>query len=190
MPRNNENSIPVAKFAIEGYVAAETRHGVTGELVDRVENHNIVVNLGLNDIAKLISGEIPAGGVAGWDITKGAIGTVNTQNGTATQGAVATDTFLTDAEFSAGAITKSYTAASGASNTGAKVSFEFSYAPGVANGVTYKEVGLCRNSTDAFETTGEGSNNVLFSRATHGDIAKTADVSLSYTYDLFFKTSA
>jgi len=190
MPRNNENSIPVANFAIEGYVAAETRHGVTGELVDRVENHNIVVNLGLNDIAKLISGVTPSGGVAGWDITKGAIGTVNTQNGNATQGAVATDTSLTGAVFSAGAITKDYTAASGTGNTGAQVRFEFSYAPSVANGATYKEVGLCRNDTATFESNGEGSNNVLFSRATHGDIAKTADVTLSYTYDLFFKTSS
>ena len=191
MPRNNENSIPVANFAIEGYVAAETRHGVTGELVDRVENPNIVVNLGLNDIAKMVSGITPdSGGVAGWAITKGAIGTDNTQNGNSTQGAVATDTSLTGAVFSAGAITKSYTGASGTGNTGAQVRFEFSYAPGVANGATYKEVGLCRNDTATFESTGEGSNNVLFSRATHGDIAKTNDVTLSYTYDLFFKTSS
>lgn len=191
MPRNNENSIPVAKFAIEGYVAAETRHWKSNELVQRVENHNIVVNLGLNDIAKLVSGITPGGGgIAGWPITKGAIGTSNTQNGNSTQGAIATDTSLTGAEFSAGAITKSYTAASGTGNTGAQVRFEFSYAQGVANGSTYKEVGLCRNDTSTFETNGEGSNNVLFSRATHGDIAKTADVTLSYTYDLFFKTSS
>ena len=180
MPRNNENSIPVVKFAIEGYVAAETRHGVTGELVDRVENHNLVVNLGLSDIAKLVSNTTVT--IGPWSIGNAAIGT-----GSATPDP--DDTSLTNAVFSS--VSKAYTAATDAASDQAQVQYTFSYATNEAGTATYTEVGLCKDNTATFSTTGEqASQNVLFSRATHGAISKSTDVTLSYTYDLFFKTSS
>jgi hypothetical protein len=186
MPRNNENSIPVANFAIEGYVAIESRCGVTSELVQREENHNIVVNLGLNDIAKLVGNHTPSGGKAPWSPTRGAIGTGSTA-------AAATDTSLTAPQFS-GALTAAYTAVAGGFS---QLRYEWTYPVGsdgvLPNGATYAEVGLCLNNSTAFDPDGEyssGSDNILFCRATHGAIAKTTDVTLSYTYDLRFKTAS
>jgi hypothetical protein len=189
MPRNNENSIPVANFAIEGYVAIESRCGVTSELVQREENHNIVVNLGLNDIAKLVGNHTPSGGKPPWSPTRGAIGT-----GTANAAATDTSLTLTSANQFSGALTAAYTAVAGGFS---QLRYTWTYAVGsdgtLPNGATYAEVGLCLNNSTTFDADGEyssGSDNILFCRAKHGAIAKTTDVTLSYTYDLRFKTAS
>lgn len=186
MKNNKENSIPVVSFAIEGYVAAETRHWKSNELVQREENHNIVVNLGLNNLAKLL-GNITTTTITGWPITYGVIGT-----GGASAPA-AGNTSITNQTGSYEALTIAYSDVATTGSNYSQLRCTFSYATGDANNQTYNEVGLARNASTVWSNDGEPStntDNVLFSRATHGDIQKTSDVTLSYTYDVRFKTAS
>jgi hypothetical protein len=196
MKNNKENSIPVVSFAIEGYVAAETRHWKSNELVQRVESKNIVLNWGLDNLAKFVAGvtEAVVSGVTidPWAITRGVIGT----NSTAASG---TDYSITNPEFSGAlAVNAANDGSNGLQYTSyatdsSLVRATWSYGTGDANGQTYTEVALARNNSTTFNNGSEPSttgDNVLFSRATHGGIAKTTDVTLSYTYDLKFKTAS
>lgn len=180
MPRNKKNKGPMASFAIEGHITAETRKADTGELVDRIETTNRVVNNGLDQIMRLV------GAVSGAEnIEAGGIGT---GGGTEASG----NTSLTAAVFDATSFTSATTAAASNSNI-ALLRYTWSYATDdTPNNVSYQEVGLCRNTSATFAANAlaPGSDNILFTRATHTAIAKTTDVTLSYTYDLKFQSAS
>ena len=196
MKNNKENSIPVASFAIEGYVAAETRHWKSNELVQRVESKNIVLNWGLDNLAKFVAGVTASGVTAAtidpWAITRGVIGT-STDTAIGTRFSIANPAFSGALAVNAandGTNGLQYTSYATDSSL---VRATWSYGTGDANSQTYTEVALARNNSTTFNNGSEPStttDNVLFSRATHGGIAKTTDVTLSYTYDLKFKTAS
>jgi len=197
MPRNNENSIPVANFAIEGYVAAETRHWKSNELVQRVESKNIVLNWGLDNLAKFVAG-VTASGVTAvtidpWAITRGVIGTGGSNSAIGSRFTIANPAFSGALAVNAANNGDNGLQYTSYSDPNSLVRATWSYAVGVANGQTYDEVALARNADTNFNNGSEPTNtahNVLFSRAIHGDIVKTTDVTLSYTYDLKFKTAS
>ena len=158
-------------FNLTGHIEAETRNAVTGDLVQRVEADNLVLNTCLNHLGTLLT----TGG-APFTIGGGVIGIGNVAP-------TGTDTGITGPQLKAALTAAGMASATGSLGTRV-LQYSWAYATNEATTTAgganvFTEVGLCVNSAGTFPNA-----NTLYTRATHGEITKSTDVTLSYTYTL------
>ncbi|MFN8497324.1 MAG: hypothetical protein U0641_05655 [Anaerolineae bacterium] len=143
-------------FTVGANLLMEVVNVETGE-VERQEVHNLVVDAGLNLLKNALYGSAPD-----LYLNRMRIGT----NGTATNGGMT----------SILASVATYTPTSRAADDGAKkVTVKLFVPTGDLNGQTLREIGLYTNNTDT-----------LFSRAVFNQIAKTQQINITFTWDVYF----